>query len=338
MRMGAEKILLAHGSGGKLSYELIKGLFLSAFANPTLGELDDSARLDQDKGRLAFSTDSYTVKPLFFPGGDIGKLAIYGTVNDLAMVGASPKYISISFIIEEGFSLDTLRDIVNSITQAAKHTGVKIVTGDTKVVEKGEADQLFINTTGIGSIRGGVDISGRNGQAGDLVLLNGTIGDHSTAVLSQREGFQFQTDLRSDCAPLHGLVEQMLDASTKIHVLRDPTRGGLATVLWEVANASRVGIVIEEEKIKVREEVRGVCDLLGFDPYYLANEGKLIAFVPQREAEKVLEAMRGNPLGSEAAIIGRVVEENPGKVLLKTGIGGHRLLEPLSGELLPRIC
>jgi hydrogenase expression/formation protein HypE len=338
MKMGAEKILLAHGSGGKLSHELIKGLFLSAFENPVLGELDDSARLDQDKGRLAFSTDSYTVKPLFFPGGDIGKLAIYGTVNDLAMVGASPRYISISFIIEEGFFLDTLRDIVDSITKAAKHTGVEIVTGDTKVVEKGEADGLFINTAGIGYIRGGADISGRNGKVGDSVLLSGTIGDHGTAVLSQREGFQFQMALRSDCAPLHGLVEEMLDASTRIHVLRDPTRGGLATVLWEVANASRVGIVVEEEKIKVREEVRGVCDLLGFDPYYLANEGKLVAFVPQGEAEKVLEAMRGNPLGSEAAIIGRVVEENPGRVLLKTRIGGHRLLEPLSGELLPRIC
>jgi len=336
--MGREKILLAHGSGGKLSYELIKGLFLSAFENPVLGELDDSARLDPVEARLAFSTDSYTVKPLFFPGGDIGKLAIYGTVNDLAMAGASAKYISISFIIEEGFSLDALRDIVDSITQAAKHTGVKIVTGDTKVVEKGEADQLFINTTGIGYIRGGVDISGRNGQVGDLVLLSGSIGDHSTAVLSQREGFQFQTDLRSDCASLHGLVKEMLDASTKIHVLRDPTRGGLATVLWEVANASRVGIVIEEERVKVREEVRGVCDLLGFDPYYLANEGKLVALVPQSEAERVLEAMRENPLGREAMIIGRTVEENPGRVLLKTGIGGHRLLEPLSGELLPRIC
>ena len=336
--MDREKILLAHGSGGKLSYELIKGFFLSAFENPALSELDDSARLDPVEGRLAFSTDSYTVKPLFFPGGDIGKLAIYGTVNDLAMAGASAKYISISFIIEEGFSLDTLRDIVDSITLAARQTGVKIVTGDTKVVEKGEADQLFINTTGIGYIRGGVDISGRNGQVGDLVLLSGTIGDHSTAVLSQREGFQFQTDLRSDCASLHGLVKEMLDASTKIHVLRDPTRGGLATVLWEVANASRVGIVIEEEKVKVREEVRGVCDLLGFDPYYLANEGKLVALVPQSEAEKVLEAMRENPLGREAAIIGRIVEENPGKILLKTGIGGHRLLEPLSGELLPRIC
>ena len=336
--MGREKILLAHGSGGKLSYELIKGLFLSAFENPVLGELDDSARLDPVEARLAFSTDSYTVKPLFFPGGDIGKLAIYGTVNDLAMAGASAKYISISFIIEEGFSLDALRDIVDSITQAAKHTGVKIVTGDTKVVEKGEADQLFINTTGIGYIRGGVDISGRNGQVGDLVLLSGSIGDHSTAVLSQREGFQFQTDLRSDCASLHCLVKEMLDASTKIHVLRDPTRGGLATVLWEVANASRVGIVIEEERIKVREEVRGVCDLLGFDPYYLANEGKLVALVPQSEAERVLEAMRENPLGREAMIIGRTVEENPGRVLLKTGIGGHRLLEPLSGELLPRIC
>jgi hydrogenase expression/formation protein HypE len=336
--MAGERILLAHGSGGKLSYELIRGLFLSAFGNPTLGDLDDSARLDPGKGQLAFSTDSYTVKPLFFSGGDIGKLAIYGTVNDLAMVGASPEYMSISFIIEEGLSLTTLRDIVNSIRDAAAQTGVKIVAGDTKVVEKGEADQLFINTTGIGYIREGVDISGKNGQVDDLVILSGTIGDHSSAILCQREGFEFQTDLRSDCASLHGLVKNMLDASTHIHVLRDPTRGGLATVLWEIANASKVGILIEEEKIKVREEVLGVCDLLGFDPYYLANEGKLVAFVPQSEAQKVLEAMKPDPLGREAAIIGRVIKEKPGKVLLKTRIGGHRLLEPLSGELLPRIC
>jgi len=336
--MEEEKILLAHGSGGRLSYELIKGLFLSAFENPTLAELDDSARLDRDRGRLAFSTDSYTVKPLFFPGGDIGKLSIYGTVNDLAMVGASPKYISISFIIEEGLPLRTLHDIVDSIKGAATQTGVTIVTGDTKVVEKGDADQLFINTTGIGYIPEGVDISGKKGQVGDLILLSGTIGDHGTAVLSQREGFQFQAELRSDCAPLHGLVEAMLEASTNINVLRDPTRGGLATVLWEIANASKVGIVIEEEKIKLREEVRGVCDLLGFDPLYLANEGKLVAFIPQKEAERVLEAMKVNPLGRDAVIIGRTVKDNPGKVLLKTRIGGHRLLEPLSGELIPRIC
>lgn len=336
--MAGEKILLAHGSGGKLSYDLIRGLFLSAFENPTLGELDDSARLDRGKGRLAVSTDSYTVKPLFFPGGDIGKLAVYGTVNDLAMVGASPRYVSISFIIEEGLPLGTLRDIVDSVKQAATQTGVEIVTGDTKVVEKGEADQLFITTTGIGYIREGVDISGKNAQPDDLILLSGTIGDHSIALVSQREGFEFQADLRSDCASLHGLVKEMLDATASIHVLRDPTRGGLATVLWEIAQASEVGILIEEEKIKVREEVLGVCDLLGYDPYYLANEGKLVAFVPETEAEKVHQAMKRNPLGREAAIIGRAVKEKPGKVLLKTTIGGHRILEPLTGELLPRIC
>jgi len=332
------KILLAHGAGGKLSHDLIKELFLPFLENELLSCLDDSAIIPTERSRLAFTTDSYVVKPLFFPGGDIGRLSICGTVNDLAMAGARPLGISTSFILEEGFSKEDLERILSSIKKAALEAGVMVVAGDTKVVEHGAAEGLFITTSGVGIVPEGVDISGSHAMPDDFVIINGPIGDHEIGILLARGEFSLKGEIKSDCAPLNGLVKAILNACTDIHVLRDPTRGGLGTVLWEIANSSKVGVIVEEEKITVREEVRGVCDLLGFDPFYLANEGKLVAFVPQKEAEKVFEAMKADPLGRESVIIGRVVDENPGKVLLKTRIGGHRLLEPLSGEQFPRIC
>ncbi len=332
------KILLAHGAGGKLSHDLIKELFLPFLENELLSCLDDSAIIPTERSRLAFTTDSYVVKPLFFPGGDIGRLSICGTVNDLAMAGARPLGISTSFILEEGFSKEDLERILSSIKKAALEAGVMVVAGDTKVVEHGAAEGLFITTSGVGIVPEGVDISGSHAMPGDFVIINGPIGDHEIGILLARGEFSLKGEIKSDCAPLNGLVKAILNACTDIHVLRDPTRGGLATVLWEIANSSKVGVIVEEEKITVREEVRGVCDLLGFDPFYLANEGKLVAFVPQKEAEKVFEAMKADPLGRDSVIVGRVVDENPGKVLLKTRIGGHRLLEPLSGEQFPRIC
>lgn len=336
--MKNDKILLAHGGGGRLSYELVNNLFLPAFKNPILETLDDSASLAVGKQRLAFSTDSYTVKPLFFPGGDIGRLAVYGTVNDLAMVGALPLYISISLVIEEGLPVSVLKEIIDSIKEAADKTNIKIVTGDTKVVEKGGIDKLFINTTGIGSIPEGVNISGKNAQVGDMILLSGTVGDHGIAVLSQREGFDFQGEIRTDCQPLNNLVRDMLKASKDIHVLRDPTRGGLATTLNEIALKSDVEMIIDEEKIPVKEEVKGACEMLGLDPLSVANEGKLIALVEEKASEKVLEAMKNNPLGQDAVIIGEVGKGRVSRVILETLIGGKRILDMPSGELLPRIC
>ena len=332
------RILLAHGSGGRATHQLLRELFLPAFDNEVLRALDDSALLAPGGGRLAFTTDSYVVKPLFFPGGDIGRLALCGTVNDLAMMGARPVGLAASFILEEGFPLEDLERILASMARAAEEAGVKVVTGDTKVVERGAAQGLYITTSGVGVIPDGVDIRGSKAQAGDVVLVSGPLGDHEVAVLVSRGDFSLKGEIRSDCAPLNGLVERMLEASKDIHVLRDPTRGGLATTLWEIARASGVGVVIDEEKIPLREEVKGVCELLGYDPYYLASEGRLLAFVPQGEAERVLEAMKSHPLGREVAIIGRAVESPQGRVLLRTKIGGHRLLEPLTGEQFPRIC
>lgn len=332
------KILLAHGAGGKLSHDLIKELFLPFLKNQILSFLDDSAIIPTKRLKLAFTTDSYVVKPLFFPGGDIGRLSICGTVNDLAMAGARPLGISASFILEEGFSKEDLERILSSIKKAALEAGVMVVAGDTKVVEHGAAEGLFITTSGVGIVPEGVDISGSHAMPGDVVIINGPIGDHEIGILLARGEFSLKGEIKSDCAPLNGLVKAMLNACTDIHVLRDPTRGGLATVLWEIANASKVGVIVDEEKITMRREVRAVCDLLGFDPFYLANEGKLVAFVPQKEAERVLGAMKADPLGRDSVIVGRVVDEHPGKVLLKTRIGGHRLLEPLSGEQFPRIC
>ncbi len=337
--MKKDKILLAHGAGGKLSHDLLKELFLPFLDNEILSSLDDSAIIPTERSRLAFTTDSYVVKPLFFPGGDIGRLSICGTVNDLAMAGARPLGISASFILEEGFSTEDLERVLSSIKKAAMEAGVMVVAGDTKVVEHGAAEGLFITTSGVGIVPEGVDIRGSNAMPGDNVIINGPIGDHEVGVLLARGEFSLKGEIKSDCAPLNRLVQAMLEAcSDDIHVLRDPTRGGLATVLWEIANASNMGVIVDEETIKVGKDVRGVCDLLGFDPYYLANEGKLVAFVPQKETEKVLDAMKADPLGRESVIIGRVVEDNPGKVLLKTRIRGHRLLEPLSGEQFPRIC
>ena len=332
-----DKILLAHGSGGKLAHELVEKSFVKALANPFLAKLDDSAVFNLS-GKLAFTTDSYVVSPIFFPGGDIGKLAVCGTVNDLAMSGARPLYLSLSFIIEEGFSQSELAQVVNSIQQVAQEAGVEIVTGDTKVVPRGSADKLFINTAGVGIIAEGIDISGSNARAGDKVILSGTIGDHGIAVISQREGLNFSTRLKSDCAPLGDLVAEMLNASLNIHCLRDPTRGGLATTLNELAGQSKVSIRIEEQKIPVREEVLAACEMLGFDPLYVANEGKLVAIVPDADADKVLKVMRKNRYGKKAAIIGEVGAEKPGRVVMKTVLGASRIVDMLVGDLLPRIC
>jgi len=332
-----DKILLAHGSGGKLTHELVEKSFVKAFANPFLAKLDDSAVMDFN-GRLAFTTDSYVVSPIFFPGGDIGKLAVYGTVNDLAMSGAKPLYLSLSFIIEEGLPQDELNEIVDSVQQATQEAEVEIVTGDTKVVHRGSADKLFVNTAGVGIIPEGVDISGNKARPGDRVILSGTIGDHGIAVLSQREGLSFSTQLESDCAPLGSLVAEMLAASPNIHCLRDPTRGGLATTLNELAKQSKVSIRIEEEKIPLREEVLAACEMLGFDPLYVANEGKLVAIVPAKDADKILKVMRENHYGTGAAIIGEVKAEHPGRVVMKTCLGASRIVDMLVGDLLPRIC
>ncbi len=333
----ADKILLAHGSGGKLAHDLVEKSFVRALANPLLDKLDDSAVFDIS-GKLAFTTDSYVVSPIFFPGGDIGKLAVCGTVNDLATSGAKPLYLSLSLIIEEGLSLSELEKIVSSVQKAVGEAGVEIVTGDTKVVTRGSADKLFINTAGVGVILEGVSISGSNAKPGDKVILNGAIGDHGIAVFSKREGLGFATKLKSDCAPLGGLVADMLKASPDIHALRDPTRGGLATSLNELAQQSKVSIRIEEKKIPVREEVLAACEMLGFDPLYVANEGKMIAIVPPQDAEKVLKAMRKNKYGKDAVIIGEVGAENPGRMVMKTVLGSHRIVDMMVGDLLPRIC
>jgi hydrogenase expression/formation protein HypE len=332
-----DNILLAHGSGGKLAHQLVAETFVKSFGNPLLDNLDDSAVLDFS-GRLAFTTDSYVVNPIVFPGGDIGKLAVYGTSNDLAMSGSKPLYLSISFIIEEGLPQSELKEIVGSVREAAREAGIQIITGDTKVVDRGSADKIFINTAGIGIIPTEANISGSNARSGDTVILSGTIGDHGIAVLSQREGFNFSTPLQSDCAPLGSLVAEMLTASPNIHCLRDPTRGGLATTLNELAQQSNVSIRIEEEKIPIREEVLAACEMLGFDPLHVANEGKLVAIVPVKDANKVIQAMRANQYGKDAAIIGEVIVKHPGRVVMKTCLGVSRIVDMLVGNLLPRIC
>lgn len=332
-----DAILLAHGSGGKLSHELVKKKFLPFLTNPMLNALDDSAVFEAN-GRLSFTTDSYVVNPIFFPGGDIGKLAVCGTVNDLSMSGARPAYLSLSLIIEEGFSLSELELIVQSIKASAEEAEVMIITGDTKVVNQGQADKLFINTSGIGIVPDEVNISGANAKSGDSVILSGTVGDHGIAVMSQREGLKFSVPVESDCAPLNKLVAQMLEASTKIHCLRDPTRGGLATTLNEFATQSNVGIIMEEDRIPVAEGVRAACELLGFDPIYVANEGKLVAVVEPDDADRILARMKENSYGRNAAIVGKITSEYAGKVIMKTKLGTSRIVGMLSGELLPRIC
>jgi hydrogenase expression/formation protein HypE len=332
-----DRILLAHGSGGTMAHRLIEENFVKAFDNPLLSRMDDSAVVDF-KGRLAFTTDSYVVTPIFFPGGDIGKLAVCGTVNDLSMSGAKPLYLSLAFIIEEGLPVSELSEIVTSIRKTAEEAGVQIVTGDTKVVHRGSADGIFINTAGVGMIPDGVNIYGGSAVPGDRVILSGTIGDHGIAVLSKREGLSFSTKLESDCAPLNGLVARMLEACPGIKSLRDPTRGGLATTLSELAKQSGTGIRIEEEAVPVRQEVSAACEMLGLDPLYVANEGKLVAIVPAAHADKVVEAMRNEPYGKDAVIIGEIIDKNPGRVVMKTRLGTSRIVDMLAGDILPRIC
>lgn len=334
----ARRILLAHGSGGRMSRDLVTRCFLKPFDNPILAQLDDAAVFGIEGERMAFTTDAYVIQPIFFPGGDIGRLAICGTVNDLAMVGAEPRFISFAIIIEEGFPEDDLARIAASARAAADGAGVKIVTGDTKVVPRGAADRLFITTAGIGIIPNGIHIAGSNARIGDRVIISGTIGDHGIAVLSRREGLEFSTPLESDCAPLNHLVTAMLEASPEIHCLRDPTRGGLATTLNEIAVQSGVGIRIEETVIPIRDEVRAACEMLGLDPLYVPSEGRLVAFVAKEQAECVLEAMHRTSHGERAAIIGEVSADRPGTVTMKTRLGTLRTLDMLAGEMMPRIC
>ncbi|MBT8762532.1 hydrogenase expression/formation protein HypE [Desulfohalobiaceae bacterium Ax17] len=333
-----KKVLLDYGSGGKASQRLISELFLKYLGNERLNRLDDAAFLTNLDGPLAMSTDSYTVDPLFFPGGNIGSLAVHGTVNDVAMLGARPMFLSCAFIIEEGLEMEVLEEIVASMGEAAKKSGVEIVTGDTKVVPKGAVDKIFINTTGIGQIVANPAPSGHRAKPGDVIIVSGSMGDHGLAILSHRQGIAFDSNVESDSAPLNHLVLKLVQEIPDIHVLRDPTRGGLATTLNEIAQQSQVECLIFEDKIPIREEVKGGCSFLGLDPLYLANEGKLICILPENQAEKALEIMRSDPLAQECAIIGQVSDERPGKVVLETGLGGHRLLDMLEGEQLPRIC
>ncbi|HYL11499.1 MAG TPA: hydrogenase expression/formation protein HypE [Terriglobales bacterium] len=333
-----DTVLLGHGSGGKLSAELVRDIFLPAFQNPALSRLDDQAIVSVNGSRIAVTTDSFVVKPIFFPGGDIGSLAVHGTVNDLAMGGAQPLFLSAAFIIEEGLSLEVLRRVVASLQQAADACGVQVVTGDTKVVEKGSGDGLFINTTGIGLVPPDLELSANRARPGDKVILSGYIGDHGIAILAQREGLEFESTIESDSAALHTLVAEMLKASRNIRCMRDPTRGGLSSTLNEIAAQSLVGIELEESTIPVREEVRGACEMLGLDPLYVANEGKLVAIVDPGAADNVLNAMRHHPLGDQARITGVVTEKNLGLVTMRTALGTTRIVDMLAGDQLPRIC
>lgn len=342
-----KNIVLGHGSGGKLTAELIDKVFLPAFANPILEQLDDQAVLQINGARLAFTTDSFVVTPIFFSGGDIGTLAINGTVNDLAMSGARPLYLAAAFILEEGLAAEDLRRVVDSMGAAARAAEVQLVTGDTKVVNRGKGDKIFITTTGIGVIERPVNISASRARPGDKILLSGYIGDHGMAIMSQRENLEFEGAIESDCAFLHGLVDAMLNAcgtiganqsEHPIHCLRDPTRGGVATTLNEIASRSKVGMFLREPSIPVRESVRGACEILGLDPLYVANEGKLVAIVAPEAADSVLQQMRNHPLGQNAMIIGEVISEHPGMVRMETGVGGTRILDVMFGEQLPRIC
>ncbi len=333
-----EVIRLAHGSGGKLTHALVRETFLPYLDNPTLAALNDSAVVALAGGRIAFTTDAYVVQPIFFPGGDIGRLAISGTVNDLCAQGARPVAVSAAFIIEEGLRVEELTRVLASMAATAAEAGVSVVAGDTKVVAAGAADKLFITTAGVGTLLVQEPPTGSGAQVGDVVIVSGTLGDHGMAVLSARAGLSLQGALRSDVAPLNRLVEGLLTQGIVVHAMRDPTRGGLATTLNEIATASKVEIVVDEESIPVAEEVRGACELLGFDPLYVANEGKMVIIVPPQEVERTLAFLHGHPLGRQAAAIGRVVAEGKGRVLLETVVGGHRILDMLVGEQLPRIC
>ncbi len=341
MSNGKSKILLAHGSGGKLMHRLIKELFQKKFSNEILNELSDSAvirSLPQRAFDLCFTTDTYVVNPIFFPGGDIGKLAICGTINDLAVEGAEPLYLSCGFIIEEGLEYGVLEAITESMAKVAQEEGVKIVTGDLKVVEKGKADKVFINTSGVGIKDKKINLAVGSIKPGDKILINGSIGEHGVAVLAARGKFELETDLKSDCAPLTVLIHEIMKVSRGVKFMRDPTRGGLATTLNEIVSGAEFGILINETSVPVKEEVKAACEILGFDPLYIANEGKVVVVAEAPDAEKILDAMRHHPLGKGSCIIGEVIKEHPGKVIMKTGIGGHRIIEMLSGEQLPRIC
>jgi hydrogenase expression/formation protein HypE len=336
-----EHVLLGHGSGGRLTAELIQRLFLPAFGNEVLAALEDQATVGfptQTGTRLAFTTDSFVVRPLFFPGGDIGRLAVHGTVNDLAVGGAIPLYLSAAFILEEGLALEDLGRIVVSMRAACDEAGVALVTGDTKVVDRGKGDGVFITTSGVGAVPAGRNLSIRNAQPGDRILVSGTMGDHGIAIMSVREGLEFETALESDTAPLHDLARVMLETCPTIRCMRDPTRGGLSSALNELAAGSRVGVRLKEQTIPVRREVHAACEMLGLDPLYVANEGKLMAVVPPGDADRVLDAMRGHPLGRNATIVGEVVADHAGLVVMESLIGGERVVPLLSGEQLPRIC
>jgi len=333
-----EKLSLAHGAGGKLSFELITGLFQKNFDNQFLNRLEDSALLDLNGQKVAFTTDSYVIHPIFFPGGDIGKLAVCGTVNDLAVMGAQPEALSCALIIEEGLDKSILEKIVLSMKKTAQAAGVQIVTGDTKMVEKGGADQIFINTSGIGLVNPGMDLGREKIKVGDRIIISGTIGDHATAVLSKRAGLEFKTKVKSDCAFLSDLIGSILRFKDKIRFMRDPTRGGLASVLNEMSVGGAWGALLDEERIPVKEEVKGFCELLGYDPLYLANEGKVIIVTAPRVAEKVVAILRKNPKGKDAEIIGEITDRFKGRVGLKTKFGGTRVVDMLAGEQFPRIC
>ena len=335
-------IVMGHGAGGKMMNDLISHLFAPLFDNNLLAQMGDSTILDIDAlnadGRLAFSTDSFVVSPIIFPGGDIGDLAVNGTVNDIAMSGAKPLYLSAGFILEEGLSMDTLGEIATSMAQAAREAEVEIVTGDTKVVNKGHGDGIFINTSGFGIIPEGVDIAAKNARPDDVIIVSGTMGDHGMAIMSKREGLEFESQIMSDTAPLYGMIAKMLEVTKEIHCLRDATRGGLSAVLNELARVSKVGIEFEETKVPVDAAVNAACEMLGLDPFYIANEGKLVAVVAPEVADEMLEVMRAHKYGASSAIIGHVVEAHAGRVVARTAIGGSRVVDLPAGELLPRIC
>jgi hydrogenase expression/formation protein HypE len=332
-------IVMGHGGGGKLGNELVEHLFLPAFRNPALENLGDAAVLDLGGGRIAISTDSFVVQPLFFPGGSIGELAVNGTVNDLAVSGAIPKFLTAGFILEEGFPLAQLAAIVEAMAKAAATAGVKIVTGDTKVVERGHGDGVYINTAGVGLLREGINVGPHRAQPGDVVLVSGTIGDHGMAIMSVREGLEFESQIRSDCAALNGLIGDVLDAvGSSVHAMRDPTRGGLASTLNEIAGSSGVGIDIDETVMPVRPEVQSACELLGLDPVYVANEGKVVFFIAPDAADRALEVMRAHPLGRDAARIGQVIAEHKRMLVARTAMGANRVIPTQIGEQLPRIC
>jgi hydrogenase expression/formation protein HypE len=332
------QVEMTHGSGGRAMAQLVEELFVAAFDNEALSRLDDQAQVEMPPGRMVIATDAHVVSPLFFPGGDIGCLSVHGTINDVAMAGARPLYLASSFILEEGLPLADLKRIVESMAAAAREAGVPIVTGDTKVVERGKGDGVFITTTGVGVVPPGIDVSGSRARPGDAVLVSGYMGDHGVAIMSLRENLEFGTSIRSDTAALHGLVATMLEAVPDVHVLRDPTRGGLATTLNEIARQSGAGIVIDEARIPVRGEVHAACEFLGLDPLYVANEGKLIAICAGADAPRLLAAMQAHPLGQDAAIIGEVIEDEHAFVQMDTAFGGRRVVDWLTGDQLPRIC